>query len=283
MLTMAVFFTPFIGHLVVGQQTIIVLAGAAFVAAASKSSNTALMILGFVLLSFKPHLGLPVAAGGVVLLWWFCYRPLISAVLGTAAVMLALAGLSFFIDSSALLTYPRALHELSMMPLNRLCDSCSSLSVALGNVPGVDSGLIWERRLKISAAIGIALFLPFLFYRRQNPALLCRIAGLTAWVLIFTPYARNYDYVLLLLPMTACAVKIIEVFSASDFSARRKTAALCAGLTITAYVFAEVITIFGSRTLQGSWLWCSAVAVYAAVFLLIRLEAIGSQDDTLKP
>lgn len=204
----AVLFIPAFGLLVVGQYSAPVLLGMAlFVWAAQRPSPPGLAAaLG--LMTFKPHIGLFAALAGLAWLALhrssaFARRALAATVLLAAA--LALAGL--LADSRWPQTYLDSLLRYREIPGVQTCGLCASLPIALLRL--LTGQTSTGQAALLSLALGIGLFaLLFWRFRAQgrDPRVLMSLA--IVFTLLIDPYLLNYDYLLLLLPLTILAESV---------------------------------------------------------------------------
>ncbi len=193
----AVMFLPVFGLLVVGQYSLPVVLGVALFVKAAPRQNSLLLALSLGLMTFKPHIGLPLAIFGF---GWLLYRRAWLAVGMTLGLALALALAGLLADPAWLPHYWQSLSLYRAIPGVQTCGLCSSLSVGLlGALANV-----WEIGKAAWVSLGLALGLGTLFVwrwraRLANPALLMILS--TLLVLLADPYLLNYDFALLLLPL----------------------------------------------------------------------------------
>lgn len=252
-------FTPVIGHLVVGQQTILLLTGLALLLNGLERQSSPATTIGLVLLSFKPHLGIPVAAASLVWVLWRNSPLAVSTLVRLLAAGILLALLSLLLDSHSLVDYPESLQRLSALSLNQACDTCSSLPITLQRIlPAGESPSLWSSRFLISLVLAVLFAIPLFVTRLPARTFL---AGSVCVTLLCAPYIRNYDYVLLLFPLTAL---MEESLIKSRLKKVRSKARffLCLG----AYGIAGIMPLLLSRESHQYTLWISALLAYLACF-----------------
>jgi hypothetical protein len=196
----AFLFLPALGILVVGQYTIPVLLGAALCLYGWEKKSSWLLVVGLLLLTFKPHVGgLPLVATFV----WLFFRKdswTRGALFRTAAGMAGLAGLCFLFDPDWLRHYLGVLTGFRSLATYAACEDCASLSTLLvGLVTGrADTGWSLWFGLALLPVMGAIIVKRGLY--KELPSFLSAaiLAGLLA-----NPYLMNYDYVLLLIPLAA--------------------------------------------------------------------------------
>jgi hypothetical protein len=194
---LALFFFPVLGALSVGQYDFPVLLGTSMLVYSLRKQNVALTVLGLVLLTFKPHLGVLILLAA---LGWVLYnggdfrrrvmRPLI-------AVGALLFAVSFLADPSWITSYPKMLLGYQNEGNVSSCSECASLPVWL-------SRWFFDGSLKTAVWIAIVLLIvfiaAFLFTRslwKPHELLLTHALLVT---LLVSPYLYNYDFLLLLVP-----------------------------------------------------------------------------------
>ncbi len=207
----AILFIPAFGLLVVGQYSLPVLLGVALFIWAARAESAPGAALGLGLMTFKPHLGL--FLGLAAFFWLFQRRGTLfarRALLYTGLLALALALFGQLADPAVWrhppgqlwpLAYLQSLARYRDLPGVQSCGLCASLSVGL---VGLVSG---QANIGQAAAVsvGLGLGLGVLFYwrfrsRLGNPTLWMALSAV--FTLLVDPYLLNYDYVLLLVPLT---------------------------------------------------------------------------------
>lgn len=193
----ALLFMPTLGTLIVGQYALPVLLGVAvFVRSAERGQDWG-CAAGLALLTFKPHLGVPLMLAAV---GWLVWARRWGAVGRAAAVGAALAGLGFLGDPAWPVSYAQSLGRAVVKDDVQVCEVCASLPMEMAQ------RLTGEPQL--TAAVPLMLGLMALLggftlwrYRgvpRHLPLLLNLAVTLS---LLLNPYMANYDYVLTLYPL----------------------------------------------------------------------------------
>jgi hypothetical protein len=194
---LALFFLPVLGALSVGQYDFPVLLGTSLLIYALRKENLPLIVLGILLLTFKPHVGALILLAA---LRWMINtksnlgrRVMHSLIL--AAAILFLAG--FIADPAWIVSYPRMLLSYQNEGNVSGCSECASLPVWM-------SRWFFDGSLTTAAWIAIVLLVAFLvvFYfvrsfLRSHELLLSAVLLVTLFV---SPYLYNYDFLLLLVP-----------------------------------------------------------------------------------
>ena len=208
--------------------------------------------LGLFLFTLKPHLGILLFLAVFILslqrldffkrtLLWF------TAVFGTALIA------SFIIEPHWVTEMMHALNRWSARPVNVERDTCSSLTIELSRQLSLDN----IHTLYLGMANMILALTTLVWIRFSNgkgniePTLYISLGILLT--LLAVPYVRNYDYVLLLVPL---AVGV--------GSAQLRTTRV---VVLIAYVLSYVITLTITRELQGRFLWIGA---FLPLFPLVR-------------
>ncbi len=195
---LALFFLPVLGALSVGQYDFPVLLGASLLIYSLRRENMALMTLGAVLLTFKPHIGALILLSVVIYLFAhknsFGQRAIRSILL--AGVFLFVIG--FVADPAWPVSYPKMLLNYQAEGNVTACSECASLPVWL-------SRWFFDGSLAKAALIasGLLIVLVVVFFVKRNvwlksPALLISFTLLIT--LLVSPYLYNYDFILLLVP-----------------------------------------------------------------------------------
>lgn len=257
----ALLSAPVQGHLIVGQTALFALIGAALVAAQGSHGSSLWMGIGFSLLSFRPHLGAPIVLlCGIGLLLLRRRGAFLRATVWTFGILISLTGVALWIDPACLVEYLDYLTALNALPSNKFCDTCSSIPVLLtGRSPTAPSS-IWSERFVLWGAFFFALGYPLVRWCRSLPLI---VAGAVCVALLSAPYNRNYDFVLLVLPLVIVGRQAINVSSAAGWKRP-----LIMALVATGALIAGVVPYGMSRAVQGDVLWLSAACGYLAVLLL---------------
>jgi hypothetical protein len=205
---LGLFFLPVLGALAVGQYDFPVLLGISLLIYSLRKENMVLTVVGFILLTFKPHVGALILLSG---LGWLIgsrnsfgrrlVRPLLYA--GTSLV-----ATGFIADPAWIISYPKMLLNYQNEGNVSACSECASLPVWL-------SRWFFDGSLSTATRIAIVLLviLIVLFYLVRSSFKTHEIL-LTAALLItllVSPYLYNYDFLLLLIPF-AVLVKPVNLY-----------------------------------------------------------------------
>ncbi|HUH99044.1 MAG TPA: glycosyltransferase family 87 protein [Anaerolineales bacterium] len=198
------FFIPVIGTLGVGQYDFPVLLGSAMLIYAVRQQRLAPASVGAALLTFKPHVGLPILLAALLYFFLsggpFSRRALVWIFGGMA--FLGLLGL--VADPAWLIDYPHSFLTYQSGADIASCAACDSLPAWLA------ARFIPSPSLAQMTGIGAALFMVLLLFfglirarLLKAPAHLINAAILVA--LLALPHLYNYDFVLLLIPFALFA------------------------------------------------------------------------------
>ena len=205
---LGLFFLPVIGALSVGQNVFPVLLGGAMLVYALKKENVALVTLGSVLVTYKPHIGALMLLS--VLVWLIASRSSFGQ-RATRSILLAgvfLFVIGFIADPAWHVRYPQMLLGITSVnygsgSTGALCSNCTSLPVFFSrwffNGTLLTAALVALTLLSILFALTVQARAKF----SKEPVLLLN-AALVATLLI-SPYLFNYDFVLLLIPFAVLA------------------------------------------------------------------------------
>jgi len=251
---------PAQGHLIVGQFSMIVGVGIALTLWASIHRSHALVAVGLMLTTLRPHLGFPFVLA--FLLWtlrgsWAVFGKQVALFLALFAVLLVACVL---IDSTSLTSYPGYLVALNSLSVNKVCDTCSSIPIFMTPLQSVAGADIWQVRFLGSLFFGSLLIAPLLLVRQSAPLF---VSGTVFGILLSASYLRNYDYVLMVPPLLITAQGAFQV---SSTSTRRKVLALL----ILSTIIAGFLPYLTDRHSQGSYLWLAPLMGYVATTLLIK-------------
>jgi hypothetical protein len=194
---LALFFFPVLGALSVGQYDFPVLLGTSLLIYSLRKENVLLTVLGMVLLTFKPHLGVLILLAA---LGWLIYngrsygrrvmRPLVIA-------GIALFAVGFIADPTWVVSYPKMLLGYQNEGNVSACSECASLPVWISR---------WFFDGSLDTAVWIGLFFLMLFavafYLTRllwKPHQLL-LTGAVLVTLLVSPYLYNYDFLMLLIP-----------------------------------------------------------------------------------
>ncbi|HEY5731442.1 MAG TPA: glycosyltransferase family 87 protein [Anaerolineales bacterium] len=200
---LGLFFLPVIGALSVGQNVFPVLLGGSMLVHALRRENVALITLGSVLVTYKPHIGALILLS--VLVWLitsrntFGRRAMRSILL--AGIFVSIMG--FLADPVWHIRYPQML--LGITSVNYGSESSGALCANCTSLPVLFSRWLFDGTLLTAALVALALLIVLVALAFQvrskfskEPILLLNLA-LVATLLV-SPYLFNYDFVLLLIP-----------------------------------------------------------------------------------
>jgi hypothetical protein len=195
-----IIYIPVVGSLYVGQYNFPVFLGSALLVYALRKENVTLTTIAFSLLTFKPHLGGPLAL--IMLLFLITYRTefakqAVKAILFTA-LFLFVTG--FIADSAWPLNYVKALVGFQSIPSDVGCFICASMPIAIYHL--FTGQMAMTPGFIIGGVSFLLLFIILYSFRRD--ILLSPIQLFSASILIIllsAPYIFNYDYLLLLVPI----------------------------------------------------------------------------------
>jgi glycosyl transferase family 87 len=194
---LALFFTPVLGALSVGQYDFPVLLGTSLLLYSLRKGSVALTVLGAVLLTFKPHIGVLILLSALG--WLFVnrdnfgrrlMRPLV-----IAGVILFVAG--FIADPAWIIRYPKMLLSYQNEGNVSACSECASLPVWLSR--GFLDGSL-SKAIMIAIVLLIVLMVLFYFVRASLLSHELWLAAALLVTLLVSPYLYNYDFLLLLVP-----------------------------------------------------------------------------------
>jgi hypothetical protein len=256
--SMTLIAAPVQGHLIVGQFSLIVGLGVALTLWASTHKRPGLVAVGLILTTLKPHIGLPFVAAFLV--WGARGAP--TEVMKQAGVFVALLVVlllaSLAIDPRSLSMYPGYLTTLNSLPVNKVCDTCSSIPILVTDVWHLAGGDVWRVRFVTSILLGTILILPLIIIGMRAPLF---VSAAVFAVLLSAPYLRNYDYVLLITPLLITAQQASQV---SSLSTRR----MIWGVLTLATIIAGVLPYLTGRVAQGRYLWVAPLLGYVATVVL---------------
>jgi hypothetical protein len=193
---LALFFFPVLGALSVGQYDFPVLLGTSLLIYSLRKENVPLTVLGFVLLTFKPHVGALILLSA---LGWLIAKKsdigsrVLRPLLGAGVFLF---GAGFLADPAWVVSYPKMLLGYQNEGNVSACSECASLPVWI-------SRWLFDGSLTKAMWIAIVLLLLFLlvfyFIRRFLRSSELLSAALLVTLLV-SPYLYNYDFLLLLVP-----------------------------------------------------------------------------------
>ncbi len=256
--SIALLAAPVQGHLIVGQFSLIVGLGIALTLWASTHHRPSLVAVGLILTTLKPHIGVPF----VVAFFLWSVRGAPTGVMRQAGlfvgflVVLLLASLA--IDPHSLSMYPGYLVTLNSLPVNKVCDTCSSIPTFATDIWSVASGDIWRVRFVMSSLLWAILIMPLVIVGLSAPLF---ISATVFAILLSAPYLRNYDYVLLIPPLLITAQSTVHISSPS-------TRRIIWGLLALAILIAGGLPYLTDRVGQGRYLCVAPLLGYVATIVL---------------
>ncbi len=198
------FFIPVIGTLGVGQYDFPVLLGSAASIYAIRHQRLALTSIGAALLTFKPHIGIPIFLA--ILIYFSLLRDLFSR----RALAWIFGGVAFLCvfgliaDRAWLIDYPLSFLTYQTGADIAACAACDSLPAWLaGHL--IPNSTLTQMSL-FGAVLFIVLVLSFSLIRSRllkSPDYLINASILI--VLLANPHLYNYDFILLLAPFALLA------------------------------------------------------------------------------
>jgi hypothetical protein len=279
----AMLFAPTLGDLVVGQYGMPVLFGACLVAsmcatkfrAASSDDNgesgdgdtsdrwrPALAGLGLVLLTLKPQLG--IGALLVACLWLARRRDFRPLVWG-GGFLFVLAVLSFRVSPNwpaEVITAQSTYAAWAGIPFPiQGCDTCSTVAAIIEGA-GVTGPVALA--LNVSVVLGLLVVVGAAWRRRGGEMVFLLSLACVATVL-GTPYLRNYDLVILILPF----FYLLRSTMGDDRRVSKPLATLTRLVLAVAYALPLIGTFAGDRLAVGR----SGVVMAVALFGLLLAQA----------
>ena len=198
------FFIPIIGTLGVGQYDFPVLLGSAILIYAIRHKRLALISIGAALLTFKPHVGIPIFIA--VLLYFFLLRDLFSrrALVWIFVGIASLCVIGLIADPLWMIDYPLSFLTYQTGADIASCAACDSLPSWLAG------HLISNPALSQMTLIGALLFVVLIFLFGLIHSRLLKSADYLLNIsilidLLANPHLYNYDFILLLIPFALLA------------------------------------------------------------------------------
>ena len=198
------FFIPIIGTLGVGQYDFPVLLGSAILICAIRHRRPALASIGAALLTFKPHIGIPIFLA--VLLHFFFLHDSFSrrALVWTFGGVAFLCVFGLIADPLWLIDYPLSFVTYQTGADIAGCVACDSLPSWLA------THFIYNPTLSQMTWIGAGLFIVLVLLfgsigsrLLKSPDYLLNVSILI--VLLANPHLYNYDFIILLIPFALLA------------------------------------------------------------------------------
>lgn len=261
-----VLFPPVIGLLMIGQVTMPIILGIGLCCYGVRREKAFANASGLFLFTLKPHLGILLFLAVFILslqrldffkrtLLWFI------TVFGTALVA------SCIIEPHWITEMMHALSRWSTRPVNIERDTCSSLTIEVSRHLSLDNiHSLWLGMANMILALTTLVWIRFSNGKGNiEPTLFISLGILLT--LLAVPYVRNYDYVLLLVPLAV----------GMGCTHLRTTH----GTVLIAYALSYVITLTMPRDLQGRFLWIAAVLPLFPLIRELRLRRFQSPSMSM--
>lgn len=254
---MALTFGPVLSLLAVGQVSLLVLLGAAVLAANLHRRSGVPAALGLVLLSLKPHVGLAVLLLGAPSV----LRRVRSIWLPASALAVGLIVGSSWASPGWYMEWPAAMVRISAEESVVRCDTCASLSVFVERFSPLPATAVM--------LVLLALFLGLGLWRRRvlRDDLQKLGLGVSAMFLSLS-YVRNYDGAVLVLPLVALWVR--------GDRAGRLTA-------LAGWVLATLSALSGHRELSAVGAGATALLFVTVLLLPPRPDPVEGESLELLP
>ncbi len=194
----AFLFLPVLGALTVGQYDFPVLLGTSLLSYGLKKEKIPVVVLGAMLVTFKPHIGVLIF---LFLLIWLFVQENNFGTRSLKYIVLVLCGLivsGFLADSQWVSRYAAMLLGYQNEGNVTSCSECISLPMLISR--GFFDGSL---RTAIVISIVLLILLAVFYYLQRSvfmkPVGIFMTAAVFATVLV-SPYFYNYDFILLLIP-----------------------------------------------------------------------------------
>ncbi len=198
----AVVFVPSFSILIIGQYSLPVFFGIALFIWSTQQRFPPGIALALGLMTFKPHLGFIPAFFSAGWLIYHYRDPIVRQTFlwsGVVAVLFIISG--FALDPRWPISYPESLFRYRNVQGVSECRLCASFPVAVMRL--ITGYASTSQAVPISIGLGLGLLAVVLRdFRRYltDVSLFMSFAVITT--LLINPYLHNYDYVLLLIPLT---------------------------------------------------------------------------------
>ncbi len=190
----AVLFVPSIAILFLGQYTLPVVVGSALFIYAAQHHRPWGMAGGLALMTFKPHLGLPML---IVAGLWLVHQRRWDVLARALGIAVALVLVGFLADPNWVGNYLLALTSVQPRGEIRVCETCLNLALEsvqwLTGKPALDVALPWVLG---SAVLWLGVLVVAHLRRPLSATAMIHHAALLA--VLANPYLGLYDYVILL-------------------------------------------------------------------------------------
>ena len=201
-----ILYFPAVGLYVIGNYTLPVLVGAALLLYAARKEDAPLSALGIALMTFKPHIGILLGLFGYGWMWMqnapFARR----ARWVTPLAGIILAALGWLLEPNWISGLYNAMYTWQTSSYIQTCTYCSSPANLIMRFLGTEAGMLSSSlpSILLFALAAILVWLRRKFAFSDLEKTIAVAAALTAVVL---PYMVNYDYVILLIPLTIAFVR----------------------------------------------------------------------------
>ena len=253
---LAILYGPALLQIHIGQQTTVVLLGLALALEGLRTSRAVLTGVGMSLLTFKPSIGILLLAPTLWYLMAAGKQLARRSILTTVCILGALSAIAWALDPSALRDYPDALQRLNVEPVNRRCDTCSSIPIMLESFGILPRGA-WNGRF-ISGSVLFLALLVLPLYQARHAAVSWYLALSTCAAMLAAPYLRNYDFVILLFPLIVVPQLALETAGIGHRSGS-------IALMLIALILSWGVIYAAPRELQSPLLWLAPLALYASL------------------
>jgi hypothetical protein len=200
-----VLYSPAVGLFVVGNYTLPVLLGGALFLYAVRREDSFLIALGLGLMTLKPHIGIFMLIFGYGWLWLQKSTFAIRARWITVVVGLILVGIGFLIEPQWMSTFPNSIYEWQTASHTRTCDYCGGPANLIMRAMGFQAGMLPSTFVSMGI-FGLAGLM--IWFRRELIfSNVNRMMGVAATLTaVALPYMVNYDFVILLIPLTVAFI-----------------------------------------------------------------------------
>jgi len=196
-----ILYFPAVGLFAVGNYTLPVLLGTAIFLYAVKREDAPLSALGLALLTFKPHIGILLALFGYGWLWTQKATFAIRARWMTLAAGLFLAMLGWLIEPNWISGLFNAIYTWQTASYIQTCTYCSSPANIIMRLIRSEAGMLSSSFLSILLFV-VAAGLVWIQRKKIFSSIQKTMAIAAALTAVVLPYMVNYDYVILLIPLT---------------------------------------------------------------------------------
>ncbi|MBX7145460.1 MAG: glycosyltransferase 87 family protein [Oligoflexia bacterium] len=201
----SLFFAPLIGVLVLGQFDLPVLLGLSLSLLGIKHTSRIWLLSGTLLLLFKPHIALPSLGICLYLLWRF--SPTANERLRAFSPILFFLAIPIFSEQANWRSYADSLRVFSRESHVVECHACSSLPRFVSEVGFLPGDSVQILGIILSVAF-LLTTLRNLHAKNSDTSLREQLFLLSiALTPLISGYFRNYDFVVLLVPLIAASIR----------------------------------------------------------------------------